>query len=158
MDQQGHKFQGSDWRTWGCSCARASYNAKRAKSAREMHAEHVAQVKAREAVTKALERWEGSSNQLFCDVENLQDWADRDQEEMTKCGDEDTEKEARNNRKIVKELCTAFAALLVLDGWKSSRYVAPAKTKSDSQNCPSCEGDMLGRPFDGCKQADAHDA
>lgn len=102
---------------WACSCGRSNYCVSTRATAKTAHERHIAHVKAREELTAALLRWEGEPAQLFLDVENVADWAERDQDEMRQGPDADDEREARNNMKIVRELARAFRALLVLDGW-----------------------------------------
>lgn len=103
---------------WACSCGRSNYCVSTRATAKTAHERHVTHLKARDELTAALARWEGDAAQLFLDVENVADWAERDQDEVRQCGDsEEVEREARNNMKITRELARAFHALLVIDGW-----------------------------------------
>lgn len=103
---------------WACSCGRSAYCVDSVAQAREDHADHLARIKAQATLTESLIRWDGDPEQLHLDVDNLCDWAERDQDECRQCGDEEGEKEAKNNLKLVAELRKALPALLILQGWR----------------------------------------
>lgn len=107
--------------SWGCSCGAAEYHTRTRASAKDAHADHVERMRAQATLSDALRRWDGDPAQLFLDVGNLCDWAERDQDECRQCGDEAGEREAKNNLRIVAELRRALPALLIRDGWKPGR-------------------------------------
>lgn len=117
----GHRLEVGKGRwtgSWGCSCGTFHAHVDERSTAKAAHAEHLAKIKAREELAAALARWEGSPAQLFLDVENVADWAERDQDEIRQLADdEDQAREATTNGKIVRELARALRALLILDGW-----------------------------------------
>lgn len=124
-----------------CSCG-AVFDAKYEPRRRKLYRHHAAECRARDALQAA--RPIGQD-----DVLAILDWAERDQDECRQCGEEEGEKEARENLRMIRRARVFLRALFRV-------YVRPAPTparepKEAPENCPDCGADTLDRHFDGCE-------
>lgn len=124
-----------------CSCG-AVFDAKYEPRRRKLYRQHAAECRAQDAL-------QGARPIDLYEVMEILDWAERDQDECRQCGDEEGEKEARGNLRMIRRARVFLRALFRV-------HVRPAPTqtrgpKEAPENCPDCGADTLGQHFDGCE-------
>jgi hypothetical protein len=124
-----------------CSCG-AVFDAKYEPRRRKLYREHAAEWRARDALDRARPI-------TLDEIMAVLDWAERDQEECRSCcGDQDEEREARQNLRMIARARVFLRAL-----FRVHVRPGPARVRVPEdapENCPDCGADTLNEHFDGC--------